>query len=150
MHLPTRDLFCVLFARLSPLLPLKGRRGCGAAGLLLLTLLPISSPSLSRLSYLISISSHLHLLSISLSILFLYLIQASRAGEAGGHRTHGHGGPGAAVHTAHGLEDTTSSWAPDEFVFSPQVSVGEMSSSFVRDVLLLCTSRPRFGLFSCH
>jgi hypothetical protein len=33
------------------------------------------------------------------------------------------------VHTAHGLEDTTSSWAPDEFVFSPQVSVGEMSCS---------------------
>ena len=25
------------------------------------------------------------------------------------------------LHNFHGLEDTTSSWAPDEFVFSPQV-----------------------------
>lgn len=33
------------------------------------------------------------------------------------HKGQGHG----VLHNMHGLEDTTSSWAPDEFVFSPQV-----------------------------
>jgi len=52
----------------------------------------------------------------------LYLVQTSRGGDGGGQKGHALGGPGASMlHNFHGLEDTTSSWAPDEFVFSPQV-----------------------------